>query len=143
MKKITASELRIGNYIQYITGIDSIVFNTVKEIHGDKVAISLKEYYDDDGEMCCGQGFMGIDGIEPIPLTEEWLLKFGWAKEEVYANTYVDNTSFRQAVLSYDINNKVFGIESDYDFIEIDHIKYVHSFQNLIFALTGNELTLK
>jgi len=36
----------------------------------------------------------------------------------------------------------MFLIESNNDIIEINHIKYVHSLQNLYFALTNEELTL-
>jgi hypothetical protein len=79
--------------------------------------------------------------IEPIPLTEEWLLKFGfeiddseWFKDDdeiVYQKTYKD--------YSICVSNK--GVV--YNGVYSQKIKHVHSLQNLYFALTGEELTIK
>jgi hypothetical protein len=61
---------------------------------------------------------------EPIPLTEEWLLKFGfiWHGDikilKGYLNNYVDG------------NGET-------------HLKYVHQLQNLYFALTNEELKIE
>ena len=80
---------------------------------------------------------------EPIPLTEEWLVKFGWGKDTEYDNTYLDNTSLKHNIMIYDTLNKVFMLETNSDTIEFNHIKYVHQLQNLYHALTGNELEIK
>lgn len=57
---------------------------------------------------------------KPIPLTEEWLEKFDLV--------YVDLGQFI----------RIYG----HDFL-LSKIKYVHQLQNLYFALTGEELTIK
>jgi len=71
--------------------------------------------------------------IEPIPITEEWLLKFGFSKIGenfdlkgfcIWWSTIVKEYHFR-------INGS--GI----------HLKHIHQLQNLYHALTGEELTLK
>lgn len=89
---------------------------------------------------------------KPIPLTPEWLEKFGF-KFRVYGN---ENTE-------YDLNiggtycylhgwKKKDEKEVKIDFLYYDDdgtnevgqvIKYVHQLQNLYFALTGEELTVK
>lgn len=75
----------------------------------------------------------GIDhsiNFNPIPLTEEWLLKFGFLK--------------------YKGNNKDFWL-NDFEFANdlkwifwkgniLENIEYVHQLQNLYFALTQTEL---
>lgn len=81
------------------------------------------------------------ESFKPIPLTEKWLLDFGWGKDE-YDSVYVDNTSLKQVVLYYDVKNKMFLMETNSDIIEFNHIQHVHQLQNLYFALTGEELTI-
>ena len=79
---------------------------------------------------------------EPIPLTEEWLIKFGFEKsiDEYWT---IDGSSLWW-LLSKSKNvgiklmdNEVFGVMNRYK------IEYVHQLQNLYFALTGKELTIK
>jgi len=75
--------------------------------------------------------------FKPIPLTEEWLLNFGFEKKQMYGkhNRY------------FFIKNKLYYCEHDfYSFVysnnslEIKEPKYVHQLQSLYFALTGQEL---
>jgi len=72
---------------------------------------------------------------EPIPLTEEWLLKFGFVKE--LDSFYRKNKSSMIEVCFYD-NGSIVASQS----VCLSYIKYVHNIQNLYFALTGEELTL-
>lgn len=75
--------------------------------------------------------------FDPIPLTEEGLIKFGfeWCNE---AAGYFD--SLHAAYLMYPkIQFHPFCTNDKDCWIEIEH---VHQLQNLYFALTGNELTL-
>ena len=72
---------------------------------------------------------------EPIPLTEEWLLKFGFdSKTLIFRNGNFTMT---------------WGNGGDYiDFQTIAgsymiHVAHVHQLQNLYFALTGEELEIK
>lgn len=65
--------------------------------------------------------------FEPIPLTEQWLLRFGFAENKHTIGCF---------------GNNVIGIyfrngEGNYN---IAKFKYVHQLQNLYFALTGEEL---
>lgn len=84
--------------------------------------------------------------IHPIPLTEEWLLKFGF---EVYSDYSFRN--FRLPENNFFVSmwmeeKPVAGFEETGAVYWSDNyraIKYVHSLQNLYFALTGKELEIK
>jgi len=77
-----------------------------------------------------------FENSDPIPLTEEWLLKFGFDFEIEY---YV-------SVLSYDFGEiKIYPYSNHFMFIEgclQEEIKHVHKLQNLYFALTNFELNI-
>jgi hypothetical protein len=113
-------ELRLGN----------LIYNTKGEV--DVVNMDALKYMLRYPDPLCQAG--------PIPLTEEWLLKF---KFGLYPWGYVFyiNEEFgvlirisRKPELSFwlEVGN---GLRS--------YIKYVHQLQNLYFALTGEELTRK
>ena len=75
------------------------------------------------------------DIFQPLPLTEEWLLKFGLTKFDSQGG-YCKVTD--------DYNFVVFTILGGYDNdVCLYTIEYVHQLQNLYFALTGEELTTK
>ena len=91
--------------------------------------------------------FKNIDYyLDSIPLTEEWLLKFGFERVMPTENFY-DNDGY-----AYELNywgrialkNGVL-ISDEYYFLDgLDFdIKYVHELQNLYYALTKKELTIK
>lgn len=76
--------------------------------------------------------------INPIELTEEWLVKLGFEK--------TGRNEYNNDVITYNLAYGAFivvpvGIENG-EFC-MEHIKYVHHLQNLYFALTGQELTIK
>ena len=111
-----ATELRIGNYVWYGDGELKIDINVLYDI---KVYNAL--------------------GTKPIPLTEEWLLKFGFEKRgyvKFLGNAYQRFVLGRNGI--YSINEIAYIYEvCDHDLCEI---RYVHQLQNLYFALTGEEL---
>jgi hypothetical protein len=74
--------------------------------------------------------------LKPIPLTEEWLLKFGFK----WKNHSLNNDKIR--IYSFKGNGDYsahFTMGSNLIDIEL---KYVHQLQNLVYALTGKELEL-
>jgi hypothetical protein len=117
IKQMKAEELRIGNW--------------VKGDIGKPYQFELGDFHDwwaDHNSHTFG------DHIHPTPLTEEWLLKFGFDKEGNRPK-WVDDLA------SYNIGNE------NIQYVKMDSwkcikIRYVHQLQNLYFALTGNELTL-
>ena len=83
------------------------------------------------------------DIFEPIPLTEEWLLKFGF--NNINSKEYGIKCGSCWMSLS---NPKDMGEWQDcycwiFDRFKFIELKYVHQLQNLYFALTGNELTIE
>lgn len=74
--------------------------------------------------------------IEGEPLTEEWLVRFGWFKEGNIGVYYHKDFNY-QIFASPD--NKYFLLVATNKNIEL---KYVHKLQNLIFANTDKEMIL-
>ncbi len=116
---IKANELRINNYVYDTLG-------KVNQIDLEAITYIVKE---------------PLNQVQPIPLTEEWLLKFGFddIKE-------IDNTDFKEYRL---FNNYSICIQfpcgaeahcyaGNYPIA----IEYIHQLQNLYFALTKKELTI-
>ena len=105
-----ASELRIGNFYNQFGNITEVDWSVLKDLKDAPI-----------DQLWC----------KPIPLTEEWLLKFGFDK--------IDFQFIKNGIKLFPIRDLYyrgnFPIKSD--------IKYVHQLQNLYFALTGEELTIK
>lgn len=119
-----ASELRIGNLV-YRTNkltkeklIIELTASCILDIHAN-------------GEM---SGFI----YEPIPLTEEWLLVFGFEKGSDVMGDCFYIESEKQEDFSISLLGNGFYIHG----IELSIVS-VHQLQNLYFALTNEELTVK
>ena len=91
-----------------------------------------------------------FEECQPIPLTEEWLVKFGFKKlDKLFYQKQVGDCS--KLLIGYKTGpSGCFGavtLESDLEESYIGHLsgycKTVNQLQNLYFALTGEELTLK
>jgi hypothetical protein len=77
------------------------------------------------------------EDYEPILLTEEWLLKFGFA-----SNPYQDR--YEKGVLHIECDKTKGYLQLWCEQLpQAIFIKYVHQLQNLYFALTGEELQLQ
>jgi hypothetical protein len=126
---IKANELRIGNLIQ--TKYEGIV--QVININSEKF-----DYVDIRKQTYNGIGRYDIKSCTPIPLTEEWLIKFGFKKPahswngDIFHLTEWDEFPLNWAV-AMDKNGAILVLK----------LKYVHQLQNLYFALTGKELEVK
>lgn len=128
-----ARELRIGNWVQMPVQNGEVIeyFDT------DVYKIS----YDEDTGLEFVNDFETSD-LRPIPLAEEWLVKFGFFKTPTMHFKSIKNLH----------GEDVFYFELpivDGDFFYYAKttpnlsIQYVHQLQNLYFALTGQELTIK
>lgn len=82
---------------------------------------------------------VSLDRLKPIPLTEEWLLKFGFNKE---GNTiYKELNGFEFGTINTNRYKPRFYLQTQGSTSNITlPIKFVHQLQNLYFALTGEEL---
>jgi len=131
-------ELRIGNWVGTPDGIFqvAVIFDT-----GIKVDIgygAVQQYSDSSIRP-------DFSNVKPIPITEEWLKKFGFEyiedTEYYWKQNPLENWGYRLVefprgtwVISQGFMNK---------FNELAHINYVHQLQNLYFALTGEELEIQ
>lgn len=129
---LKANELRLGNWV------NSKIKGCTRIKEGYVQLLEEQLYYlfdvDDDWER-----------IDPIPLTEEWLVKFGFDKDEEYdegglvdyrfilMNGSLEFVSFWNSEDLMVINQPQTGVD----------IEHVHQLQNLYFALTSQELTIK
>jgi len=101
-------ELRIGNWF--------IEKDEVKQFDGD---------------------FYHLLGHDPIPLTEEWLFKFGF--ERMYFFGAPLNYLLKEPIC---VSTHDMVIEWNKPNFIIKQIQYVHEIQNLYFELTGKELEI-
>ena len=139
---IKANELRLGNLVLFNGKQKKITPND----------ITYQEYWLNRKGTNTNKP---EETIQPIPLTEDWLLKFGF---ELNESIEEDDDNFHYKALWLSIPNKYTfemskfigddnRVREDEKNIELGdnplpHIKHVHQLQNLYFALTGEELTI-
>jgi len=73
-----------------------------------------------------------VEKIKPIPLTEEWLLKFGYSESDLETGKILVIGESFDNVNGYIIKNLSSNVV----------IKSVHQLQNLYYALAGSELQI-
>lgn len=117
-----ASELRIGNLIIYMEA--EIVVEGIRR-NGD-VDYTLNGH---------PYGGHNIKRYEPIPLTEEWLLKFWFKNVGIDKRKFCDVYFFNGVRLTLSNSGNMY-----YGKLLISS---VHQLQNLYFALTNEELIYK
>lgn len=127
-------ELRLGNKVLFYGEVDTIV-----------------EIGQAGNGYCENNRYFNFDKftVEPIPLTEEWLLKFGFIKEidDVYVKeVFGAEVSFKTYHADF-IFNQIFYRQNKWvlitgDLTENENIQHVHQLQNLYHALTGEELKI-
>jgi hypothetical protein len=109
-----ANELRIGNLVE-----------KHYKLHNET------KRFDNIGYLDIANIYMNIGeiGYNPILLTEEWLLKLGFKK---FCKDYA-----KKGIILH-TRKRGFIIRKS-----VPQMDYVHQLQNLYFALTGEELTIK
>ena len=126
---ILARELRIGNLVWDDYSGEMIISQIT---HSTESVNFRKTWQLPDGWALCKD-------IKPIPLTEEWLLKFGFTyRIDTGFNGWYSTPILGESIRIYKIEQGWFKYHSS-----LTVIKYVHKLQNLYFALTGEELIIK
>lgn len=124
-----ANELRIGNCVNYK---DKIIKVTMIGEYG----VQSKTGY-----QIINAKFIN-PYLQPISLTEKWLLDLGFKRDE-----YNDKTPYYYILNGFRLNNYMGSLtlnnSNELAGFKPIEIKYVHQLQNLYFALTGEELTIK
>jgi len=121
-----AAELRLGNFI------------TIK--HQTHNLIEIRQIFEDAVSAKGNRLGLGLDVVEPIPLTEEWLLKFGFdGKGRVFSK---GDYGFDLGITPFFLQ-KLDSIELQKTIWVRTEVKHVHQLQNLYFSLTGEELKIK
>jgi len=124
-----ASELRIGNLVSHPEleiSIVCIIQNNCYGVSNKKIDNTRVSY------LKC----------QPIKLTEKWLLKFGF--EKGVDNVYYIKSKQMYLKIFEKIGHVIGSVDKYSNCFKISNdIKYVHQLQNLYFALTGKELTIK
>lgn len=127
-----ASELRIGNLIEFMHHTMGWSQPTACEAWMITDCIKYPETY------------------RSITLTEEWLLKFGF--ERLHFNNYQSYYSNRLIMIVFHNNGNhciplmqsiFYNRNNIFDRSITINFQYIHQLQNLYFAITGEELTLK
>jgi hypothetical protein len=138
-------ELRIGNYLYY-----EHTTHIVSGVHGNKVyswwvkdgkPVIEYEAKDISGTQVENPYIDVISQYEPIPLTEEWLIKLGFEKltdsNDGFKNTTYTYTKGISFIVYFD------GVRLSTNFWMGNEKHYVHQLQNLFYVLSGEELTIK
>lgn len=113
-----ANELRIGNYVYRQSSKLIVDKSSIYQIENVNIQSAFR--------------------YDPIPLTEEWLLKFGFVhvNDDLFklhiteSVLLIVNLNFLSKDIAICINNQRFYMRK----------KYVHQLQNLFFDLKGGEL---
>ena len=123
MKK---EELMYGNKLLFLNEV--VTFSNISQIREDGIfwiktiesKIDSKSFH-----------------FKPIPLTEEWLLRFGFVQSQDIDTIFGLKLNDFWYINEFQIRNNFNSILLDFE------LKYVHQLQNLHFALTGTHLILK
>jgi len=124
---IQANELRIGNLVESDLGEYLPVFRI----------------YPNSFELGVAGNWQSAFRPKPIPLTEEWLLKFGFEKTNLSGDNEWLRLKWRTLVFEADESEEFAFVHLQIGSHEIAVIQSVHQLQNLFHALTGTELELK
>jgi len=132
------ADLRMGNHV--------LIFLDVEIID------AIQENY------CSTKGTMyllGYECIEPIHITEDWLLKFGFYESKIkgeYGKRFIVDNDDKYEFYIFPLNDlwviQLYNFYEEYGSVDHDvvsiprNIQYIHELQNLYFWLAGRELEL-
>ena len=133
---IDPRELRIGNWIK---------------IHATETKVGYIES-EDWGNFIGSSNFAErpFEEFEPILLTEEWLIKFGFEKtnfkhrdKSISRNVFILGNYVIQYIEATWVLSRKADNHLNFDLVWIKSFNHLHQLQNVYFALTGKELEIR
>lgn len=148
---MNAAELRIGNLLHFIP-------HPLRNNPNERVvvvsAIDKKQVVVTDIGLNLALNLTDKE-VGPIPLTEEWLKRFGFQRMFIpnisvflfKLGDFTTTTCERVMIEGQPIEGEIlltnFYGNPCYKYERAKTLRYVHQLQNLYYALTGEELTIK
>ena len=138
---IKENELRLNNLVMVNYKTD--LLSKVTWIQEGSINVTFDRQPDLVNGIVCS-----VNDLISIPLTEEWLIKFGFNSQYKKGWIGIDvkhsNGTTTDFVLSYPQRMGMWQtfFAFEYDGFRFVEIKYVHQLQNIYFALTNKELEL-
>jgi len=138
---MNANELRIGNLIQIKLGeieIAKVEELTLQTENNNQYYILKTNLLSNNSDWVDP-----IDSFEPIPITKEWLLNFGFERvrdTSLYTKQTIEIDGTFEDYMEYNLEFK--QVNLSYEMCSIP-LQYVHELQNIYFALSKKELTIK
>lgn len=129
---INANELRIGNWVHHSKEWSSIN-NGPFDTPGFDFQWEERHWY------MIGECTLSPDIVDPIPITSEWLVRFGFTNESAWffrndkmvIETFLSKNEWAARIRT-----------SEESSTYLCQIKYIHQLQNLFYYITNTELTL-
>ena len=117
MEELKIKDLRVGNMVSFtdFPALNNTIVLNRSHLYNERFVESF---------------------CKPIPLNEEWLVKFGFTQQGRFFNKEAKHNLF----VWYE--NHI-GIKGMLGVVKPSKCIYVHQLQNLYFALTQKELTIK
>ena len=138
-KQLTAQDIRVGNYL--------LVGGEIREVYSvSKYRIT---FLVPSAAKVKSIRWFAFDDIKPIPITEEWLINFGFKsdgyKKEFIGKDFRSNGMTLDFVLSKPLTKGEWNEFYTYNLesYRYKNIENIHQLQNLYWDLTNEELKLK
>lgn len=141
-----SKELRIGNYITLQSGVSEIEHPLFKV-----KSLFFSEPHNQYVTELNNGFLMNLDLLRYADITEEVLLKFGFEvivgrinpTFKIDCGAYFFQITLQNDDKSWHLRMSNHDFNEEADIVGLGVIKYIHQLQNLFFALTQTELTLK
>lgn len=127
-----AREFRVGNLVNWIRNDDSVEAVSIYNI--TRTTVRCYTEIEELEEVLLSYG-----EINPIHLTEEWLIRFGFKYEDGKYCT----TNWTGLFLKFELQWNIKRSTNSGEHLILLGIQYIHQLQNIYFALTGEELEIK
>lgn len=129
---IKSNDLRIGNNFKY--EYEVITLYGIEDKSVQILKPNMNNYFHK----------IPIDWIEPIPLTEEILLKCGFVSKSIYDDLELNGFKIQSTVRRCDTNERssfFLNLGEENESLN-NRIDYLHQLQNLYWFLYGKELNV-